>query len=114
MPWSSARPKPSGPRWRMARAMRRSAASSTGASGRARTMPAIPHISSWLHHDRGCVQVGGRHAAAVDLAVGDLDLVGLESRARRQLAGRDVVLATPDEDVHRLQRVAEEELLLAL
>ena len=42
-PWSSASPKPSGPRWRIERAIRRSVSSGTGGPASARTMPAMPH-----------------------------------------------------------------------
>src|SRR5215210_4944862 len=112
----SARPNPSGPRWRIARAILRRAISSTGRAPSGRTMPAMPHTSVGLcaDRDRRGVQVGRRVPHALDLRVGGLDALAVDVRQRRELVCGDVVLLAPDEQVHAVVRVAEVELLLRL
>src|SRR5919199_5564911 len=90
----SASPNPSGPRWRIARAILRRAISSTGRAPSWRTMPAMPHTSVGLgaDRDRGGVQVRGGVAHALDLRVGRLDAVGVDVDELREIGGRDVVL----------------------
>ena len=64
-----ASPKPSGPRCRIARAIRNRASSSTGGPPCGRTIPAIPHTSvGRLDEDRGRVEIFGRDPLAIDLA----------------------------------------------
>src|ERR687894_2787328 len=85
--WPSASPNPSGPRWRIARAILRRAISSTGRAPSGRTMPAMPHTSVGLCADRdgGRVQVGRGVADALDLGVRGLDAVRVDVDDLRQL-----------------------------
>src|SRR5215218_5299407 len=114
--WPRASPNPSGPRWRIARAILRRAISSTGRAPSGRTMPAMPHTSVGLcaDRDRGGVQVRRGVAHALDLRVGGLDALGVDVRQRRELGGGHVVLLAPHQQVHPVVRVTEVELLLRL
>ena len=109
-------PKPSGPRWRIARAIRSSACSSTGIPGSGRTIPAMPHIVRSPARTTPRERAGRRSRFGAD-----------RSRRRRprprrrvsptrgrELGRLDAVRVAPHQLVHPLVGVAEVELLLAL